>query len=592
MSYFRRSRIVYGLIVGGALVFGHATFTGWALVLVGGGFLALLELFARRVAVTHVMANAVRELIRDNADGAQAELDRARAAKVPLAAAPLVVASVEAEIALLRGRVDEVRAIVDRSLALPPDRIDAISDAISRRELTAVGAIARATANDSEGALRAAEAIEADETSSLRALARVTIARAIVLARGSRREELGELLRERTTMLDLGASARERGLVRAFARLARAPAASVYRRNATSTAKADPGWIDAAAGDAADLLERREASAEPLAATPAEARRLPTAKTQPGRLRVLAVWTLLAMTALAVFQMLSPAPGGASDLIEPSEPSAPSEVALFAAGHADLIAAGAILLAGALLFRRIRTSMRSWDRTTQLTTAYARGAETEAMAGLQAIAKDINGALAAQASLTIATLSSLRGEASVARAAAESGLARLGREELRLATSDMLYPELVAQWAYALAAEGDAKAARGALASMPDYARAIRSRFRVELVARWREGDEAGAAAWAERGERDMSLGAEDELLADAIRAAVRGDAMAGSERARIVDEVGDPRWRRFLDGVAPGLAARVQALSIDAAEVETAAEREAAAEEEIARIGFATTRA
>ena len=71
---------------------------------------------------------------------------------------------------------------------------------------------------------------------------------------------------------------------------------------------------------------------------------------------------------------------------------------------------------------------------------------------------------------------------------------------------------------------------------MPAYCRAVRARFRVELLARWREGDEAGAAEWAERAERDAALGPDDELLADAIRAAVRGDALGGSSRTG--------RWR------------------------------------------------
>lgn len=587
MSFYRSSRIVYAVVIVAALALGYASFTGWAIALVVGSLLALLTFFARRMEVVHVAVGASRALAADDPDAAQAALDRARAARVPLGAAPLVVASVEAEIALLRGRVDEVREIVARALERPPDPFDPVSDREARRGLTAVGAIADATADRSEDAVRAAEALERDEQANLRALARAGLARAIVLARSGRRAELGELLRERRTTLDLGSSARERTLLRAFGKLARSPAPSVYRRSAGATASGEAGWVEAAAGDAAELLVEREARVEPVAARIEQARTPPAKKpaTRAQWTQVAVLWGLVVALVMVILQ------------IAPSSPGATEAIAgaTSLAGWLDPVGAVAILLAGALLYRRIRRGLRDWERTAPLMAAYVRGDEAEARQGLAAIAAESNAALAASGSLSLCTLELLSGEPTAARAAAEAGLARLASLEIRLATMDMLYPELVAHWAFALAAEGDPKAARGALASMPDYWRAVRSRFRVELLARWREGDEVGAAEWAERAPRDMTVGADDDLLADAIRAAVRGEALGGLELRRIADDVGHPRWRRFLDGVAPGLAPRVLAHSADAAadaaDLDAAAEAEAAAEEEIAKAGFAVAR-
>jgi hypothetical protein len=592
MAYFRTTRIIYAVVVVLALVFGHATLTGWAIVLVVGALLALFEVYARRMAVTHVSATVARALLADDADAAEKELERARGAKVPLGAAPLVVASMEAEIALLRGKIDDVRAIVDAALRRPRDRLDRVTDGTCRRELAAVGAIARATAGDADGALAAADEVETDESASLRALARVTIARAIVLARTNRRAELGALLRERQTILDLGTSARERNLTRAFGRLARTPASSIYRRSSREVDGARRGWVHVAAGDAADHLapspgdveeSGRGARAEPLRAKTATARAVPAAPPTRRRAHVLALWAILVASFLAVFQAL------------PRRTSAPAGVEQEAwplGGSLDHLCATFILAAGVTVLFRIRAATRGWNEISALTATYARGDERGARARLTEIAGQTNRALAAHASLSLATLAIHRGEAQASRAAASGGLARLSTKELKLATSDLLYPELVAHWAFGLAAEGDVAGARGAIASMPDYCRAVRSRFRVELLARWREGDEAGAAAWAAGGERDAAVSASDEVLADAIRAVVAGDAMTGSERARIVDEVGDPRWRRYLDGVAPDLGRRVEALAADDAASSdagaSAAEREAAAEEEIARMGFA----
>lgn len=235
MSYFRTTRIAYAAVIALALFFGHATLTGWAVALVFAALLVVFGVFARRMAVSHVAGKAIPALQVDDPDAAEAVIERARAEKVPLDAAPLAVATIRAEIALMRGQLDEVRRVVDEALARPRDWLDRVSDATARRSLLAAGALARATADDHDGAIAAAAAVEADPDVDVRALARVSLARAIVFARTSRREELGALLRERQAVLDLGATVRERNLAQAFARLARSPASSVYRRSAKET---------------------------------------------------------------------------------------------------------------------------------------------------------------------------------------------------------------------------------------------------------------------------------------------------------------------------------------------------------------------
>jgi hypothetical protein len=126
--------------------------------------------------------------------------------------------------------------------------------------------------------------------------------------------------------------------------------------------------------------------------------------------------------------------------------------------------------------------------------------------------------------------------------------------------SDLLFPGLVSQRAYALAALGratDADAEVEALArACPGYFALPAARLVVGLMNRAHQGDVRGAAGLAEQ-LGDLPIGARDELVADLARAANDPEAAGPGEIERLAEELAvDREARGWIERVAPGVLA------------------------------------
>src|SRR5262249_897419 len=114
---------------------------------------------------------------------------------------------------------------------------------------------------------------------------------------------------------------------------------------------------------------------------------------------------------------------------------------------------------------------------------------------------------AAQGHLLLARVADRRGEMTKALEHADAGLARLARPAMRPATSDLLYPELAAERAFAVAVLDRSEEARAEVSSLaPSFAYVERARLRVGLVELARRGDLRRAARLVEDASADLAL--------------------------------------------------------------------------------------
>jgi hypothetical protein len=134
---------------------------------------------------------------------------------------------------------------------------------------------------------------------------------------------------------------------------------------------------------------------------------------------------------------------------------------------------------------------------------------------------------------------------------------------LRAANSDILYPELIATRAYALAATARPAEAQAEMSLVakecPAYVFQGRAQFRVALLAAVAAGDLGRARELAGSRTQELPLSLRDEMLVDLAVAATT--TLSKDERARIDGELADDgELRAWIDIAAPGLRDRARA--------------------------------
>jgi hypothetical protein len=508
-------------------------------------------------------------------------------------------------IAMRRGDLEGALARTDAALARPLGVLARGQARVHTAAARGLRALLRASLGDREGAGADVAAVRADPASQPEALARAELAQAILLERSGDREALRAHLASQRRLLLGHASPRERAIVRAYQRMLKAPKTTVYRQNAphepTETTKGEPSvadWIARIAPAAAPFA--RIARAPGSAAEPAspganadpEATKLAEARLQKSAARgtrrvggkLLLLWVLLIMMFLAIWQFLAPDPGAPATAGQgPSDTLAPFLAVVF-----PLLVVLAV--AGAFTFVVVRA--RSHVRRLEAAIAeLARGDEAQAEAELTKLSRSAAKLVAAQASFQLALLAERRTDFAAAIEHCDRGIAAaVGNPTVRVVSSSILLPELLAERAFVLAATGRAADAGAEMALVagkyPTFPYRARAELRVALIERLAGAGLAGAAQLCEASTDDLPLSLRDETLVDLVRAAARPEAVGAGEVERLQDELRrDAELRRWLDAVAPAaLSAFDRGGDGGDAGREAEAEREAAAEEEAAR--------
>ncbi|WP_437553065.1 hypothetical protein WME97_17370 [Sorangium sp. So ce367] len=595
-----------------ALVGAGVSVTGLGSVAAGvpfgmaGALLIAIGLRARSIGVAVQVVNKAYNLAASGQREDAAELlDYAEAT----CRSRYVLRVIDVQRALAAMQRGDLAGALARADAAVTRRTDSLSFHLEHATIAAarsLRALLRASTSDRDGAAADIEFVRTSALASPEVRARAELAAAVLLERSGDREALrAHLLRERGLLVE-HTRPRERALVRAYQRMLKAKASSVYRTGAKREPEAGgelsaADWAARISPDAAPFMrapalaaggveelsraevDRADASTRAAAEGRAGSNRQPATKAAR---RTVLLWVALVMLFLGVWQFLSPDQ-------PPVAPGVERLPARLIVRPLSIVVALPIffivMLVGAVLVNMARARKLS-QRFMAAQIAVAKGEEQRGKGELEALTRSKVPAAAAQAHLALAELSERQGELSAALAACEAGLARLGTEAARATAADILLPALLAERAFLFAAmdrRADARAEMALLAERyASYPFLERARMRVALALRAREGDIAGAARLTER-DADLPLNARDELLADVCRAAASPGAAGAGEVERLREELRlDAASRRWLSAVAPAALAAFERLREQGdadvlAEAEALAEREALAEAE-----------
>jgi hypothetical protein len=460
-----------------------------------------------------------------------------------------VIANQSTLVALMRGDAEAAEKHATASLALKSQYFTSEWDEVQRCEAAAMRALARAGRGDAKGAEEDIAYVEKSEHALPGALARSALARASLIARSGDKTKLAEELGRSGNLILENVMPRDRSLVRALRALARAPGKSVYREAARREEDASEeakvrAWIEMIAPDAAAYAPH-EAPAQaveqaPPVAAPEAMQAIAAARKQAPRnnraraIRVAALWAILVMMFLAIWQFLSPDPGATPH--HATQPAAPFELPFY---FAPLIIA-TILGSIAWVHHRYRKQQR---RVLRAGRDIALGATGAARKELLAVAGIANfPALGASARATLAQLANKQAEFAAAIEHCDAGLALAnGTPATRALAADQVTPQLIGERAMALAALGRFGEAEGELSHLVHgfgrYALLPSALFKVRLVSAVRRGDFGAAAELARSRTPEMPIDLRIDLLAD-VALMESGDPIGKEERERITTEL------------------------------------------------------
>ncbi len=484
-----------------------------------------------------------------------------------------------ARVALANGGVTEARKLLDEAVAIQPGLLDRVEHAQQLTTSRALRALVAAGQGERELAMAEAEALAASDAATPDALRVAAMARALVLEREGRTEDLAELLRANGELLRRTSAPAERQLLHAWRRLIDAPKRAVYRKaHAFEEPLANP--LETLPSGASDG-EAERPSHERLSGT-AERAAAEVRRGDGGSiLRLGWRWALVAAVFAAIGFGFVTAGSRAGD----PEASGPSPLLL--------VIPFAVVLFGAA-FYAIQQTRKHARRLVAALRAMSRGERDEARRVASSMTTGPAG-IPPQAELILASLALDEGDAAGALEHARRGLGHLRFEQVRLALFDTAYAPLVGLEALALAALDRTKEAEQALASIPDVPHAPRLRFAVRTMLALRAADEHAL----ERLARDVPPGLSPrfQLLALLVRAVHHPGGIGALERRWLREDVRQAADRAFLVRLAPALLERFEeeaeplgdttAITDDAA-----AEREASAEAEAhASLAFVSRR-
>jgi hypothetical protein len=450
-----------------------------------------------------------------------------------------------AVIAIRRGNMEIAEKHLDAAIARPLGRTARESSRQQIEGAHALRAFVRA-AFGRRAALEDIATVRGSGIASPDALARVSLAEAMILDRSGERDELKALLDRDRELLIEHTHPRERAIVRAYQRMLRAATGSVYRQKAPR----EPEIPGAEEPRLADWVARIAPGAAPFVRSPRGAESAATES------------ALAALAAPAATERGKHAVEAARAAARPKR----SRMALIGlAGTVLVLATTAIALAMTAKSAVIAAydPRRSVDPKWLLLALpvlipalfhLVGYVATRRAGGAEAQRRDPSDVALAQDCLMRAGVAERRGDFAEAIDHAGRGLGRLADERSRSA-ADMLYPDLISLRAFALAACDRHEEAEAELVSLgAGYPHKARAAFRVRLVQLLRARDLAGAAAWVEQSEADLPLSVREELLADLARAAAAPDQAGAGEASRLRDELRAPEIRRWVDIAAPGL--------------------------------------
>ena len=576
---------IFGAIGGATLALGGlATAPLGAAMILLGGFFGWIGLFSRRQTDAVLFNNAAFDLVsRGRIAEAEALLDA-----VPLKSGNIRRA-VEVQRAMIAlRRADAKKAEKHAEAAMVAGRGFWTADAEKAQECVAqaIRAIARASMGEEAVALEDVRSVRASDASTTEALGRAAVAEAIVLAKKDDRDALAKCLRSAAPLLDYIAP-RERALLRAFRRMIEVRAGSVYREPGR---QAEPDREEPMLGEWVAQIVPQAAAFVPEAERRPETNALETgvpesfavragsesisrqSKKQVPVKRVLALWVVLIVMFLTIWQFLSPADHRAPAPEPLPEPQAAGALPLTLVSFAVFAVFSLLIARIAFAIRRARRNAVSLrDAMRDLATADVERATSK----LNALVKTGDDSSAASALLSLAVLAERGCRMKDSLAACDAGIARISRNAaVRAANSDLLVPELIGQRAFVLAALGRDQEASAELATLgrehPTFAYLTRAVFRVRLAQALRGRQLSAAVDVARERTPELPLSRRDELLADIVLA-ISGGKLVEGEIERIASELReDKELATWIDFMAPGareqLAARATRVRVEAA--------------------------
>ena len=508
-------------------------------------------------------------------------------------------------IAIRKGDMPAAGAALDAAIAEPLQAFARENAAYQLEGAHALRAFVRASLGQEGPAREDIEHVKKTPASE-DALARVALAEALLLEQAGKREELRLLLSEKRALLLEHTHPRERAIVRAFQRMVRAGAGSVYRKAEARREKPESeeptlaDWVAKVAPAAASFV-RSSRPAEQVAKMQPE-----HALKAPSREAIAANAEARKQTTSNPFKWVFYGVGGttaAIGLISVIGALWPSSegVATAAQTHAAMDGVLPLLLVPIGMLPVIYVVARALQWIARLRAEKAARAPRSSRASqpteqeLKALTTSPSPVVAAQAWLLLADHAERTADFQAALAATTSGLSRLSDPRDRVA-ADIVYPDLVSLRAFLLAAAGRDEEANAELASLgpayPHYSRAV---FRAGLLAILRRGDLRAALRWIDQGEADLPLSVREELLVDLVRATVQPESAGAGEIQRLKDELtAMPEAKTWIRSATPHLLDAFERStmadvgyridpSIDAAGADHRAEEEAAAEMEMA---------
>ncbi|AKT37990.1 hypothetical protein [Chondromyces crocatus] len=539
---------------------------------------ALLGLGAMRRAhgpTVQMLHRAENLLFAGHLGEAQELLDLAEAST----RTPLYLRAVDlhrATIALRKGALEDARLHADRGIQRPLSRVSRDDDQVTLASGYALRALVRASMADREGARADIDEVRRCPVAPLEALSRAELAHAILLERADDRAALARHLREKRALLLETPHLRERAIVRAYQRMLKARATSVYREAAEKMPGDEPtldAWVARLAPGAAAFVHaqrarvsddparpaparrdhdpRRPPAPDPLARATAEAR-AKLSSSHPLR-QTLAALTIFVTVVLTTWHVIAPR-------------VFPALVERLATGdgisttHLDMLGALWVGLFATTVASIAHHTRRQHRRFLEASSALARGDEERALAALTRLGHARSRTLAASAHLALATAAERRADLATALQHCEEALARLDTPSSRALASDQLVPSILAERAFLFAATGRDTDAAAEIAlvteNYPAHAGLDAARLRVDLTLAASQSDLTRVAELAEQA-GELPLSPRDELLTALGRAAADPRAAGAIEFDRLEAELrDDPRAHRWLHQVAPTVLA------------------------------------
>jgi hypothetical protein len=470
-------------------------------------------------------------------------------------------------IALRRGDVAGARAHLERAVAIAPGRFESNNAHYQIEGAHSLLAFACASLGDREGAERELRWIRGRGGASPDALAKASLAEAMLADKAGDRAALKRILDQDRTLLFEHTHPRERAIVRAYQRMLRVATSTVYRasgqREDESKGDEPPlqDWVAKVAPAAAPFVRVGKKSAVGApgldaatyspATTPWGRQAVEAARAGAPRARktivgfvVLAVIGYFGLTALPVLI-------GAASTTTASGGAATAIAAWIGVALASLAVLGVPLTLGARALKRRRNHRRTKAELGAARAAVLAG--DDASAGLSRLEASETANVAAEASLLRTFAAERAGNFEEMVIAATHAASLLAGSNI--APNAALWAEIIAARSFALAALGRPDEADAELAALPPmYPHRGRAVFRVRLAQLLGRNDLVSASAWVEGHAADLPLSVREELLADLARAVASPETAGLGELDRLREELRNAANRRWIQAIAPRL--------------------------------------